>query len=106
MLRPPSTLEVTCIRDAADNYVLLSYSLPKLNIVADLTGAEQEVLRHALCGMRPLQIAETRRTSVNTVNNQLRSIYKKLDVRSSAELAARCFADSDAVRETLDLELR
>jgi DNA-binding NarL/FixJ family response regulator len=97
---------VTATRRTGKDVLLVRYSLPKSNIMAGLTGAEQEVLRHALCGMQPAQIAATRRTSLNTVNNQLRSIYKKLGVRSASELAARCFADSEAVRETLQLELR
>ena len=51
-----------------------------------LTKAEHEVATFVARGMTNKQIAEQRRTSENTVANQLKSIFKKLGVQSRVEL--------------------
>ncbi len=51
-----------------------------------LTKAEREVATFVARGMTNKQIAEARRTSENTVANQLKAIFKKLGVQSRVEL--------------------
>lgn len=54
-----------------------------------LTRAEHAIALHVLQGASNLDIAQLRRTSTNTVANQLRAIYGKLGVRSRREFSAR-----------------
>ncbi|MDF2692838.1 MAG: Bacterial regulatory protein luxR family [Labilithrix sp.] len=56
--------------------------------VAGLSAAEQEVLLLLLNDYDTAGISETRGTSPRTTANQIASIFKKLGVRSRAELAA------------------
>jgi DNA-binding CsgD family transcriptional regulator len=55
----------------------------------DLTSAEREVALLALAGKSNNEIAEARHCSVRTVANQLQSVFRKLGIRSRAELAAK-----------------
>jgi DNA-binding CsgD family transcriptional regulator len=54
---------------------------------AGLTESEYEVALLALRGSSNRDIAARRGTSVRTVANQLRSVYRKLRIRSRAGLA-------------------
>lgn len=54
-----------------------------------LTAREVEVVRALFDGQRVAQIAERHGTSVHTVRNQLRSVYRKLGATSQADLLAR-----------------
>lgn len=54
-----------------------------------LTRAEAEVCVRLVAGMTLRQIAEERRTTERTVDKQVQSLYRKLDVCSRRELAAR-----------------
>jgi DNA-binding CsgD family transcriptional regulator len=56
-----------------------------------LTASEREVARLALAGLANRSIAEARRSSVRTVANLLARVFRKLGVRSRAELAALAF---------------
>lgn len=56
--------------------------------IEGLTGAEHEVMFHAVRGASNAEIADTRGTSSRTVANQLASIYRKLGLCSRTELAA------------------
>ncbi len=62
---------------------------PALAAFAPLTDAEREVALLVLAGISNARIAAQRKTSTRTVANQLASIYKKLGVRSRADLAAK-----------------
>jgi DNA-binding CsgD family transcriptional regulator len=55
-----------------------------------LTHAEQGVVRAILAGRSNAEIAAARGTSVNTVANQLRSVYAKLGISGRVELIRRC----------------
>ncbi|MBS2011516.1 MAG: helix-turn-helix transcriptional regulator [Deltaproteobacteria bacterium] len=57
--------------------------------VEGLSAAEQEVLALVLDGHDTRAIAEARGTASRTTSNQVASIFKKLGVRSRAELAAK-----------------
>jgi DNA-binding NarL/FixJ family response regulator len=59
---------------------------PKPSALAPLTPAERAIAKLVLEGKTNEAIAKARRTSRNTVVNQLRAIYEKLGVRSRSEL--------------------
>lgn len=87
---PSSTddIRVTRMHVGGDEYVVIS--VPTGDSPADtLTDAERDVARQVVAGLSKKQIARRRDSSVNTVANQVASIYLKLDVRSRAELVAR-----------------
>ncbi len=63
----------------------------------ELSSVEREVAQSLIEGATHASIALRRGTSVRTVANQAASIYRKLGVRSRAELAARALA-IDAAR--------
>ena len=54
-----------------------------------LTANEREVARLAIEGLSNREIASRRGTAERTVANQLASIYRKLEIGSRIELAAR-----------------
>ena len=60
---------------------------------AGLTAREVDVLRLVAVGLSDAEVAEQLFVSVRTVNAHLRSIYRKLDVRSRA--AAGRFAQEN-----------
>lgn len=55
----------------------------------ELTEAEGEIASMLLLGATNQEIADRRGTSVNTVHNQVASIFAKVDVNSRAELARK-----------------
>lgn len=65
-----------------------AYPLVDKRKVDKLTDAEREVVAYLVTGSTNSDIAQRRRTSENTVANQVHSIYLKLGARSRAELAA------------------
>jgi DNA-binding CsgD family transcriptional regulator len=73
-----------------DDYVLLEFALPRMELPAALTVAEREVARRTIEGQSKVEIARARKASVNTVANQLRSVYAKLRVSSVPELVRVC----------------
>jgi DNA-binding CsgD family transcriptional regulator len=62
---------------------------------AGLTARELEVLRHVAAGLSDAETAARLYLSVRTVNAHLRSIYRKLGVRSRA--AAGRFAEENGL---------
>lgn len=60
---------------------------PRSTLLAQLSPAEREVAERATRGEPPRAIAIARGTSVHTVNNQLRAIFRAFGVRSRVELA-------------------
>ena len=66
-----------------------SYPLINRRQVDKLTEAEREIVAHLVAGSTNGDIAHRRRTSENTVANQVSAIFVKLAVHSRAELAAR-----------------
>jgi DNA-binding NarL/FixJ family response regulator len=66
-----------------------AYPLVNKRQVEKLTDAEREVVAHLVAGSTNSDIARRRRTSENTVANQVHSIFLKLGARSRSELAAR-----------------
>lgn len=88
----PRGLEATTLSAAEDEYVLIGFSIAPVEVPAGLSAAERDVVRRVLEGRSNAEIAEARRSSTNTVANQLHSIYGKLGVSGRLELAQRCVA--------------
>ncbi|WP_447969068.1 LuxR C-terminal-related transcriptional regulator [Nitrospira sp. M1] len=63
------------------------YPLIGAERVTGLTEAEREVLAHLVAGSTNKDIAQRRNTSEYTVANQVKAIFKKLEVSSRSELA-------------------
>jgi DNA-binding CsgD family transcriptional regulator len=89
-LPAPTGLEAATFSVEDDEYAILSFPLPEVRIPAGLTAAEAEVVRWALDGRSNAEIARQRKTSSNTVANQLRSVYAKLQLSGRGELAQHC----------------
>jgi DNA-binding CsgD family transcriptional regulator len=87
-LPPPRELEAYTFQTEGDEFLVLSYELPKTILPADLTPAEREVVLAVALGGSDAEVAAARGTSARTVANQLQSIYRKLRVASRAELLA------------------
>lgn len=73
---------------AGEEFSVIAVPGAKTICFDELTGAENEVCQLMLGGLSNAEIAGARGTSVNTVENQAASIFRKLDVCSRAELAA------------------
>jgi DNA-binding NarL/FixJ family response regulator len=85
--RPPG-LRASTLRVGTGRYLLLSFPRNR-DAFDDLTPAERQVALAALSGLCNADIARMRGSSPRTVANQMASIFRKLGVRSRAELAAR-----------------
>jgi DNA-binding NarL/FixJ family response regulator len=88
-LEAPVEIRASGMRLGAEEYVVLSYPVPKLVLPEELTSAEREVALALLAGDAYAQIAARRRTALRTVANQVASIFRKAGVRSRLELAVR-----------------
>ncbi|MGB0909222.1 MAG: LuxR C-terminal-related transcriptional regulator [Nitrospirales bacterium] len=66
-----------------------AYPLINEDHVKGLTEAEREVLAHLIAGSTNNDIAQRRQTTENTVANQVKAIFRKLEVSSRSELATR-----------------
>lgn len=89
-LAAPAELSARAFEIAGDRYAILAFPLPEAELPAALTGAERAVVQAVLEGLSNAEIARLRGTSLNTVANQLRSVFCKLDVSSRFELTGRC----------------
>jgi DNA-binding CsgD family transcriptional regulator len=84
----PVDLRASEVQVGARKYLLLSFPR-SANMPDDLTPAERQVALAALAGLSNAEIARMRGSSPRTVANQLATLFRKLGVRSRAELAAR-----------------
>lgn len=71
--------------------ILLSFPLPTPAWPTALTPSEQDVAALLLDGASNAEIARRRGTSERTVVNQVAAIFRKTNVASRVELAARVF---------------
>lgn len=90
MTTPPRGLYVLRIDIGGMVLALLSYEVSPAAHLPPFTDAERAVLSAVLEGKTNAQIAAERRTSARTVANQVAGLFRKLGVRSRAELAVRC----------------
>lgn len=72
---------------AGEELAVISIPISAGSAFPDLTRAEREVAQLALSGQSNAEIAASRGTSINTVENQVASVFRKLGVESRAELA-------------------
>lgn len=86
----PAELSARAFEIDGDRYAILAFPLPQAELPAKLSGAERAVVQAVLDGLSNAEIARLRGTSLNTVANQLRSVFSKLDVNSRFELTDRC----------------
>jgi DNA-binding NarL/FixJ family response regulator len=87
-LRPDASSDVRAsrLRIGNEQYIVLSVPAPA-SAPPTLSEAEREVHAALLRGESNAAIALQRGTSVRTVANQVQSLFRKLGVRSRAELA-------------------
>ncbi len=86
---PPPGLRAAHLPVGEQEVVVFSFPAPTSRAPSDLSGSEQEILRHLLAGHDNATIARYRGTSPRTVSKQVAAIYRKLGVHSRAELASR-----------------
>lgn len=70
-----------------EELLVLSYPLRRPAAFASLSPAELAAVEAVLLGHSQREIAARRRVAPRTIANQLASAYRKLGVRSAAELA-------------------
>lgn len=88
LLATPQNLQGRAFDARGRRYAVLWFARPKA-WAGKLTVAEYEVATMLVAGRSNTEIASQRRVSVRTVANQIASLYRKLGVRSRAELSAR-----------------
>ena len=86
------TLAATPFVEDGEEFILLSYPVARPEAWHHLGEAERTVAEALLEGWSNARIAQERGVSVRTVANQVASIFRKLGVRSRAELAASSLA--------------
>ena len=86
---PPQGLTAKRMTLEGAEHIVLSFPLGAPDVPASLTNAERAVAVLVLEGRSDAEIATARGVSKRTVANQLASVFKKLDVCSRVELAAR-----------------
>jgi DNA-binding NarL/FixJ family response regulator len=74
---------------AGERFLVGTSPLLNTKHFTNLSDTERDILRLLIAGSTNADIAEHRRTSENTVANQVQSIFRKLGVRSRGELVAR-----------------
>lgn len=75
--------------ECGDHGNVVVFSFPIAASEPKLTDAEREIALLIMGGATNAAIAETRGCAVRTVCNQIQSLFRKLGVRSRAELVAR-----------------
>lgn len=86
---PPRALTAETFTLGGLELVVLKYSIAPEASVPNLTGAERQVVTLLIQGLGTKAIARERGVSLNTVSNQLASIYRKCGVNSREELLAK-----------------
>ncbi|HET6375121.1 MAG TPA: helix-turn-helix transcriptional regulator, partial [Methylocella sp.] len=74
---------------AGERLLIGAYPLIDERSIKDLTEAECQITAHIVAGATNADIAMRRGVSEHTVANQVQAIFRKLEVRSRSELAAR-----------------
>ena len=86
---PPRGLVARRMKLLGGEHIVLSFPLDVPDVPISLTKAERAVALLVLEGRSDADIAGMRGVSKRTVANQIASIFRKLEVRSRVELAAR-----------------
>ena len=77
------------LSECGDHGSVVVFTFPIAHDEPHLTEAERAVALHLMAGASNAEIAAARGCAVRTVCNQVQSLFKKLGVRSRAELAAK-----------------
>lgn len=85
---PAPTVDGTFFTFRGEEFAVLVVSQPAPSYLDDLSGAEREICAYILAGRSNADIAKLRGTSINTVENQIASLFRKLGIYSRSELAA------------------
>ena len=88
-LQAPADLRAGIVKFRKREFLVLSFPSPHPEALSQLTAAELSIALEVLRGASNAAIARQCGTSVRTVANQLRTIYRKLAIRSRRELARR-----------------
>jgi DNA-binding NarL/FixJ family response regulator len=94
---PPPDLRATHFAVGDGAYVILSFAVPHGDDSL-LTPAEADIAGALVQGKSNRRIAAERGRSVHTIVNQVSAIFRKLGVRSRAELVARFTRDDRSSR--------
>src|SRR5262245_39956481 len=89
LLGPPPGAEASVHEIQGEEFLVFRIPLREPELRGELSAAEREVAALAFSGLSNADIARRRRTSARTVANQMGAIFRKLGVRSRAELARR-----------------
>jgi DNA-binding CsgD family transcriptional regulator len=87
--QPPPALTVRRFQVDGTEMAILSFPIDADGGRTPLTPAEHAIVDAILAGKRNADIARERGTATRTIANQVASIYRKLGVRSRAELVAQ-----------------
>jgi len=87
-IEPPRDLEAATFDIDGEEFLLLTFPADASDL-ANLTESEREVATELLRGKSYREVARIRGTKVGTVANQVRSIFRKLGIRSRSELARK-----------------
>lgn len=90
MLPALKDLEAYTFAVEDDDYAVFVFPLREPPVPPGLTPAEQRVVRGVIAGLSNQAIASDGGTSVRTVANQLRAVYRKCRVSGRGELIALC----------------
>jgi DNA-binding CsgD family transcriptional regulator len=83
---PPRDLEAAMLDVDGEQFLVLAFPTESGDL-SNLTESEREVATELLRGKSYREIARIRGTKVGTVANQVRSLFRKLGIRSRSELA-------------------
>jgi len=89
----PAGLRASEVTVNGTKLVLLSFPRGS-DAMSKLTAAERQVALAILAGYSNVEIARMRGSAPRTIANQVATMFRKLGVRSRAELAARSFAST------------
>jgi DNA-binding CsgD family transcriptional regulator len=87
-IEAPAGLEAATFDVGGEEFLLLTFPTEASDL-SNLTESEREVATELLRGKSYREIARIRGTKVGTVANQVRSIFRKLEIRSRSELARK-----------------
>lgn len=83
-------IRADCFAADCSSYALFEITVRRLEPPGGLTRAERDVVLGVLRRKSNAEIARARRTSKNTVANQLRAIYVKLGISGRSQLISSC----------------
>lgn len=86
---PPTGLRASRLSVGGEDLAVLSFDSPAPRIPTSLTPAERDVLLRVLAGESNREIAAARGSSTSTVANQVAAVFRKLGVRSRAQLTRK-----------------